>query len=113
MYFSPSLLAALGALHVRGTAVDWRGFDRDYRRSRVELPTYPFQRARYWMDPDKDHKEGTAAPAGRAGLPVALGEAKQPLLGARVPAAVAMSQYLSERSLMRSLAAAVMMNRLV
>jgi acyl transferase domain-containing protein len=97
-----TLLGALGALHVRGVAVDWRGFDRDYRRSRVNLPTYPFQRTRYWMDPDKDHKEGAAAgPVGAAGLPMALGEAKQPLLGSRVPAAVAMSQFLSELSVRR------------
>ena len=43
------LLESLGQLYVRGARVDWRGFDRDYRRSRTLLPTYPFQRKRYWV----------------------------------------------------------------
>jgi len=44
------LLQSLGELYVRGTPIDWSGFDRDYQRSRVILPTYPFQRQRYWFD---------------------------------------------------------------
>jgi len=43
-----SVLSALAALYVRGVGVDWRGFDRDYRRRKVVLPTYPWQRQRYW-----------------------------------------------------------------
>jgi acyl transferase domain-containing protein len=34
--------------------VDWRGFDRDYRRSVVSLPSYPFQRRRHWIDSVED-----------------------------------------------------------
>jgi len=30
--------------------VDWEGFDRGYSRRKVELPTYTFQRQRYWVD---------------------------------------------------------------
>ncbi|KAB8330057.1 type I polyketide synthase [Scytonema tolypothrichoides VB-61278] len=44
------LLQSLGELYVRGVDVDWSGFDRDYRRRRVMLPTYPFQRQRYWVN---------------------------------------------------------------
>src|SRR5262249_55761791 len=44
------LLHSLGALYVRGVSVDWAGFDRDYPRRRVVLPTYPFQRQRYWVE---------------------------------------------------------------
>ncbi len=43
------LLAALAALHLRGVPVDWNGFDRDYSRRRLVLPSYPFQRRRYWI----------------------------------------------------------------
>ena len=43
------LLQSLAALYVRGVPVDWRGFDRDYARRRVNLPTYPFERERYWI----------------------------------------------------------------
>ena len=44
------LLQSLAALYVRGVQVDWFGFDQNYLRSRLELPTYPFQRQRYWVD---------------------------------------------------------------
>ncbi len=44
------LLSSLGELYVRGVAVDWTGFDWDYPRRKVGLPTYPFQRQRYWIE---------------------------------------------------------------
>lgn len=44
------MLESLAALYVRGAEVDWKGFDRDYPRHSVILPTYPFQRKRYWID---------------------------------------------------------------
>jgi len=47
------LLQSLGELHVQGIRVDWAGFDRDYPRRRVALPTYPFQRKRYWIETSK------------------------------------------------------------
>lgn len=43
------MLESLGRLYTRGLAVDWTGFDRDYPRRRVVLPTYPFRRWRYWV----------------------------------------------------------------
>lgn len=45
-----SMLLSLGELYIRGVPVDWSGFDRDYLHRRVPLPTYPFQRQRYWLD---------------------------------------------------------------
>jgi acyl transferase domain-containing protein/acyl carrier protein len=47
---SQQLLDSLAQLYVRGVPVNWTGFDRDYPRRKVELPTYPFQRQRYWPD---------------------------------------------------------------
>nr|CAD19087.1 StiC protein [Stigmatella aurantiaca Sg a15] len=44
------MLESLGALYVRGVNVDWEGLDRDYSRRRTALPTYPFQRERFWID---------------------------------------------------------------
>jgi myxalamid-type polyketide synthase MxaB len=44
------LLSSLGQLYTAGVRVDWEGFDQDYTRQRVELPTYPFQRQRHWLD---------------------------------------------------------------
>lgn len=95
-----TILSALSAIHVRGVQIDWRGFDRDYRRSRVFLPTYPFERTRQWMDGDKD-ADGETPTATTSVTTIQAGDAKQPLLGNRVPAAVAMSQFLSELSVRR------------
>ncbi|MCX6046450.1 MAG: type I polyketide synthase [Chloroflexi bacterium] len=44
------LLTSLGALYNQGIPIDWVAFDRDYARHKVVLPTYPFQRQRYWLD---------------------------------------------------------------
>jgi acyl transferase domain-containing protein len=42
------MLESLGALYVDGYEVNWAGLDADYARRRLVLPTYPFQRKRYW-----------------------------------------------------------------
>jgi acyl transferase domain-containing protein/acyl carrier protein len=44
------VLKTLGRLWLAGVEVDWTGFYRDERRCRVSLPTYPFERQRYWME---------------------------------------------------------------
>jgi acyl transferase domain-containing protein/acyl carrier protein len=44
------MLESLGALFVEGAAIDWRAVERDEGQRRVPLPTYPFQRQRYWME---------------------------------------------------------------
>ncbi|HEX3131502.1 MAG TPA: amino acid adenylation domain-containing protein, partial [Thermoanaerobaculia bacterium] len=46
-----SLLAALGRLWIGGQPVDWRRVRGDERRLRVPLPTYPFERQRFWIEP--------------------------------------------------------------
>jgi phthiocerol/phenolphthiocerol synthesis type-I polyketide synthase E len=44
------LLGALGRLWLGGVTVDWKGFAANEQRRRVPLPTYPFQRERYWIE---------------------------------------------------------------
>ncbi len=44
------VLAAAGALWAHGVALDPATFDRRQRRQRVLLPTYPFERQRYWVE---------------------------------------------------------------
>lgn len=44
------ILHCLGELYLQGVAVNWSGFDRDYSRRLVVLPTYPFARQRYWFE---------------------------------------------------------------
>lgn len=47
------LLQSLGKLYVRGVSVDWTGFWKDYQHKHISLPTYPFQRQRYWVKSNK------------------------------------------------------------
>ncbi|GFE41881.1 type I polyketide synthase [Streptomyces tubercidicus] len=44
---SLSVLTAMGALHTRGASPDWDRLFPD--ADRVDLPTYAFQRGRYWL----------------------------------------------------------------
>ncbi|HKV42531.1 MAG TPA: aminotransferase class III-fold pyridoxal phosphate-dependent enzyme, partial [Blastocatellia bacterium] len=50
------LLTALGKLWLAGVGIDWRAFHGNEHRRSVPLPTYPFQRQRYWI--------GAMGPAG-------------------------------------------------
>ena len=45
------LLHSLGRLWTAGAEPDWQGFFEGERRCRIPLPTYPFERHRYWIDP--------------------------------------------------------------
>ncbi|MCP4659515.1 MAG: acyltransferase domain-containing protein, partial [bacterium] len=60
-------LSTLGKLWLLGVPVDWRGFYRHEHRRRLELPTYPFERQRYWID---------AVDAGVSHLPPADGRVR-------------------------------------
>jgi acyl transferase domain-containing protein len=47
-----SMLQALGALWVAGVTPNWVALHAKERRRRVDLPTYPFERERHWIDPE-------------------------------------------------------------
>ena len=70
------ILDSVSGLYVSGAEIDWAGFDKPYARRRVPLPTYPFDRQRYWVE-DKP----MALPASR---PASVGH---PLLGVRTAVA--------------------------
>jgi amino acid adenylation domain-containing protein/non-ribosomal peptide synthase protein (TIGR01720 family) len=44
------LLTTLGRLWLSGVKINWAGLYVHERRQRVQLPTYPFERQRYWLD---------------------------------------------------------------
>lgn len=59
------LLDTLGKLWLAGVEVDWKVFSAPERRYRVPLPTYPFERQKYWVEPG-------SAPAAAAPVMAAL-----------------------------------------
>ncbi len=70
-------MTSLAEAYVGGLSVDWAGVFAGTAARRVDLPTYAFQRARFWLDPEA----GDAADVSSAGLD----SAGHPLLGAAVP----------------------------
>ena len=74
-----SLLLALGNLWLNGCTIDWPAFHRGETRQRVALPSYSFQRQRYWIEP------GVAAtlPGARAEASPSRGVASSPIAGSK------------------------------
>ncbi|MEU6626651.1 SDR family NAD(P)-dependent oxidoreductase, partial [Streptomyces litmocidini] len=58
-----------------GVTIDWPTLLQPYRAQTVELPSYPFQRQRYWLEPE---------PASTDARGLGLASAGHPLLGAVV-----------------------------
>ena len=55
------ILNTLGRLWLANVEIDWSGFYKNERRHRVPLPTYPFERQRYWIAPSPEmHTIGLA-----------------------------------------------------
>lgn len=41
-------LNELTLAYTQGAIIDWKNFDKSYERQKVQIPSYPFQRKRYW-----------------------------------------------------------------
>jgi acyl carrier protein len=48
------LMMATGKLWAAGVHMNWPRIYENERRNRIELPTYPFERQRYWIEQSKD-----------------------------------------------------------
>jgi myxalamid-type polyketide synthase MxaB len=80
------ILGSLAQLVTYGIQPDWEGFDRDYPRYRWPLPTYPFQRQRFWISQAERFSQGRAAPENSALI-------IHPLLGRRLRSALNAVQF--------------------
>jgi acyl transferase domain-containing protein/acyl-CoA synthetase (AMP-forming)/AMP-acid ligase II/acyl carrier protein len=84
-----SLTLSLGALHSHGFDFDWSTFFQALRPRRIDLPTYAFQRERFWLEASRSQGADVAS----AGLVTA----DHPLLGAAVELADSDGMLLTGR----------------
>ncbi len=76
---------AIAELFVRGAKIDWNGWEQGLTRRRVKLPSYAFQRERFWVE-GTGKRELTGEATGRK------------LLGRRLRAAGVRAQFETELS---------------
>ncbi|MFI5756993.1 type I polyketide synthase, partial [Streptomyces sp. NPDC051569] len=85
----PTLTTALAGLHVRGVTARWDAYFTGTGARRVDLPTYAFQRRRYWPKGFQSHTADLRA--------AGLGVAHHPLLSAAVSLADSEGALLTGR----------------
>jgi acyl transferase domain-containing protein/glutamate-1-semialdehyde aminotransferase len=69
-----SMLTAVGRLWTAGTVFDWAALHGHSRRRRLPLPTYPFERKRYWVDPGRTEAGQIDSPGPARGPDVVDGD---------------------------------------
>ncbi|WTT41061.1 SDR family NAD(P)-dependent oxidoreductase [Streptomyces zaomyceticus] len=82
-----TLLSAVGTLHTRGVPVDWQALYEGTGARQVPLPTYAFQRRRYWLESrPAPEAHDTAAPTGHPvlGSPITVAGFNQILFTSRL-----------------------------
>ncbi|MEL7333428.1 MAG: SDR family NAD(P)-dependent oxidoreductase, partial [Cyanobacteria bacterium J06560_2] len=84
------MLASLSQLYTAGIAINWTAFSQDYSHKKVLLPTYPFQRQRYWVEP-----ADTSEPRPKS---LAASQNGHPLLGQKLISPVPPTQFQNQVS---------------
>jgi len=64
-----SVMNSLGALWLAGAQPDWRSLHGEEKRQRISLPTYPFERKRYWLDAPILEESAAALPVAPVAAP--------------------------------------------
>ena len=86
-----AVLFALGSLWQNGITIDWDAFYAHEDRRRIPLPTYPFERQRFWVDPAA---VGTTA----ASLPRQANMLRSESITVALPAATPVSSQLAAKA---------------
>lgn len=96
------LAESLGALYAAGAEIDWAALYRDRGYRRVSLPTYPWERQRYWADAAWQRLRGVtgSTPIWETLVAAALRQAEQG------PFDLALATYPEKWALLDRLAAA-------
>jgi phthiocerol/phenolphthiocerol synthesis type-I polyketide synthase C len=92
------LLESSDTLYTHGVEVNWAGFDRDYQRHKLPLPTSSFERKRYWLDlvgPRESVGADLSRPSPIDRPPNMQSPSLHPLLGHRLRSALSMVQFES------------------
>ncbi len=90
-----AMLEALGRLWLGGVAIDWSLHRAGERRLRVPLPTYPFERERYWIEPARGH---STSPPDQLPTAIPVGADAAPARESAAPALTALRSLLHEMS---------------
>ncbi len=91
---SVAFMECMGKIWVYGVKVDWNKFYEEEKRHRIPLPTYPFERQRYWIEPGarNDNKKEQEFPV------TAKSEIDDKLLTEFSKASIAVSIELNENT---------------
>jgi acyl transferase domain-containing protein len=86
---SAFMLTTLGRLWLAGVSVDWRGLHAQERPHRLPLPTYPFERRRYWIEAREPQQSAVTQGQGETAASEAVGPTR--------PAAASPSSHHDQR----------------
>jgi len=75
------MLETLAQLYIQGQKIDWKNLDKGYRRRKIALPTYPFERQRYWL---ANNNSNSAGEIWKASTAAALAQSQQAPIGLKV-----------------------------
>ncbi|MBE9061950.1 type I polyketide synthase [cf. Phormidesmis sp. LEGE 11477] len=88
------MLNSLGQLYTKGAKINWPEFYRFASHQKVLLPTYSFQRQRYWLEPETASASTTNSLLSRLSAPSEL----HPLVGQRFASPVPPIQFQTQIS---------------
>ena len=86
-----AFMSTLGELYRRGYPVNWDGLNQSRPRRRISLPTYPFERQRYWIEDDHAAQSSSRS----------TGSESWGFVGVRLRSALAETQFEASYSLSR------------